>query len=130
MTYRHGITTAILPLVAAERSTLLTGFELVGGDVVNPDLYPPGTSFVWETVLETSNAADSAQVRLYNATTLATIVTLSTASLTPVVLSQTLTSPADLAAGANIYNVLIDLATTGDPNVATITSSHLRVVLP
>jgi hypothetical protein len=118
----------IIPLLSSEDNTQLTGFQRVSGEVFNPDRWPAGARFIFEAVLETSDVLDSAEVRLFNVTTAGTVLTLSTASLTPVVVSQTLTSPADLAAGANIYDVLIRLATTGAPNVATIGSAHLRAV--
>jgi hypothetical protein len=115
-------------LLASEKNTQQIGFQLAGGIPFNPDRYGPDARFVFEALAETTDALDACEVRFFNVTTATVIMTLSTASLVSVVLSQTLTSPADLAAGQNIYNVLFRLATTGAPNAATVTGAQLRVV--
>lgn len=104
-------------IVAATEDTNLTGFSTIGSTAINPSDYPNTTLTTWQAILETTLSADAAEIRLFNVTT-SLVVTgsvLSTTSLTPVLVSSTIT----LASGLNIYEAQLRLQTTGDPDRAT-----------
>lgn len=110
-------------LLAGVQTTDTTGFVSIGGITLNPADFRILTGVTWGVVLETTNAADAAEVRLWNVTTSAVISgsVLSTTSLTPVTLSASVT----LTAGANIYEAQLRLQTTGSPNQATCKQAQL-----
>lgn len=112
-------------IVAAAEDTDLTGFVSIGSTVINPADYPNTTSVLWQAIIETTLGADPAEIRLYNVTTAAVVgsSTLSTASLTPVVVSANVT----LAAGANLYEAQLRLQTTGSPNRATCKQAQIII---
>lgn len=104
-------------LVAGVENVDVTGFQSIGASILlNPAQFPNGT-FVWNVVIETSNAADAAEIRLYNVTLGAVVAgaVLSTTNLTPTPLSAAFTP----AVGPNLYSAQLRLQTTGAPNIAT-----------
>jgi hypothetical protein len=105
-------------LVAGVENVQVVGFQSVGSSVLlDPADFPNGT-FDWRAVIETTDAADAAEIRLYNVTLGAAVAgtTKTTTSLTPVVVEQ---AGITLATGPNLYSVQLRLQTTGSPNVAT-----------
>ena len=116
-----------IPILAAERQSMTMTFTRLSAFVLNPDRYPDQAKFVLEVITQTDNAADEAEVKLDNFTTTTTVHTFPLEpSMAPVVLSTVLGSPADLAAGQNIY----ELYHRTPAGTATVTTSgaHLRVV--
>lgn len=105
-------------LVAGVENVQVTGFQSVGSSILlDPADFPNGT-FDWRAVIETTDGADAAEIRLFN-TTLGSAVagtTLSTTSLTPTSVAAT---GITLASGLNLYEAQLRLQTTGLPNVAT-----------
>lgn len=112
-------------LVASVESTDLTGFDSIGSTIINPSDLVNISQVTWEAIIETNNAADAAEVRLYNVT-LGSVVagsTLNTTSLTPTLVSAAVT----LASGANLYEAQLRLMTTGTPNRATCKQAQLII---
>jgi len=112
-------------LVASVENTDQTGFVTIGSTVINPSDLVNISQVTWEAVIETNNGADAAEVRLVNVTLGSVVVgsTLNTTSLTPVLVSATVT----LASGANLYEAQLRLATTGAPNLATCKQAQLII---
>jgi hypothetical protein len=104
-------------IVAGVENVDVTGFTSIGSTIPFAPESNPNGSFTWSVVLETSNAADAAEIRLYNVTLGAVVAgsVLSTTSITPVNLSAVITP----ATGLNLYSAQMRLQTTGSPNVAT-----------
>lgn len=101
------------------------GYTTIGSTVINSNDYPNTLSVQWQAIIETTDAGDAAQIQLYNVTT-STLVTgsqLSTTSLTPTLVTATIT----LAAGQNIYEAQLRLVTTGDPHRATCKQAQVVV---
>lgn len=110
-------------LLAGLYTTGLVGFQAVGAASINPADYPNLISANFRALVETSNAADAVEVRLFNSTTAATISgsTLSSTSIQPALLSANVT----LTSGANVYEIQIRLTTTGNPNQAACKQSQI-----
>lgn len=105
-------------LVAGVENSQVTGFQSVGSSIlIDPDDFPNGT-FDWRVVIETTDGADAAEVRLFNTTQGSAVAgtTLSTTSLTATPLSV---SGITLHADPSLYEAQLRLQTTGSPNVAT-----------
>ena len=112
-------------LVAGVETVGVTGFQAIGGTVaLNPSDFPNGT-ITWKAVISTTNAADAAEIRLYNLTLGAAVSgsTLSTTSLTPVEVDSSVT----LASGSNLYEAQLRLQTTGVPNQATCSQAQVAI---
>lgn len=112
-------------IVASLESTEQTGFTAIGSTVIDPADFVNVAQITWQAIIETTNAADAAEIRLFNVTT-STVVgssTLNTVSLSPVLVSANVT----LAAGANLYEAQLRLTTTGTPNRATCKQAQLIV---
>ena len=104
-------------LVAGIETATTTGFVTIGATSIDPDVPPrPNVSQIeFKAIIQTDNAADSAEIELYNVTTASSVNTASTASTNPVEVSFTFTP----TAGLNIYEARLRLVTTGAPNTAT-----------
>jgi hypothetical protein len=113
-------------IVAGEESVDVTGFQTIGASaLLDPADFPNTSATRWSAVIETTSVADAAEVRLFNVT-LGTPVagsTLSTTSITPAVVSSTIT----LDTGPNLYEAQMRLATTGAPNVATCRQAQVAI---
>lgn len=111
-------------VVASAESTDQLGFVAIGATAIDPSDYPNLSNVIWQALIETSNAADSAEIRLFNVTTASVVAstTLSTTSLTPVLVQF---SGVTLASGVNIYEAQLRLTTTGSPNRATCKQAQL-----
>lgn len=112
-------------IVASLESTEQTGFTAIGSTIIDPAEFVNTSSVVWQAIIETTNAADPAEIRLFNVTT-STVVgssVLSTASLSPVLVSAAVT----LAAGVNLYEAQLRLQATGTPNRATCKQAQLII---
>jgi hypothetical protein len=96
-------------ILAGVTSTDSVGFVTVGAISITPANYPNLDSVTWEAIVETTNAYDTAEVRLFNVTTGSQVAgtVLSTASLTPALLTSSIT----LASGANTYEAQVRLTT-------------------
>lgn len=112
-------------VVANTTDTDQTGFVSIGATYIDTADFVNLNGVTWEAIIETTNVADAAEIRLYNVTTAAVVAgsTLNTTSLTPVLVS----APITLAAGANLYEAQLRLTTTGTPNRAT--CKQARVIL-
>jgi hypothetical protein len=114
-------------IVAGEESVSVTGFESIGASaLIDPSNFPNSNGqATWTAVIETSDILDSAEIRLFNVTLGAPVAgsTLSAASLTPTVVTSTVT----LASGPNLYEAQLRLATTGAPNQATCRQAQLAI---
>lgn len=111
-------------VVASAESTDQLGFVAIGATAIDPADYPNLSNVIWQALIETSNAADAAEIRLFNVTTASVVAstTLSTTSLTPVLVQF---SGVTLATGVNIYEAQLRLTTTGAPNRATCKQAQL-----
>jgi hypothetical protein len=112
-------------IVASLESTEQTGFTAIGSTVIDLADFVNVSLVTWQAIIETTNAADAAEIRLFNVTTSTTVAssTLNTVSLSPVLVSANVT----LAAGANLYEAQLRLTTTGTPNRATCKQAQLIV---
>lgn len=115
-------------LVGGVEDTDQTGFVTIGSTVLDLDNFVnlPGGQVTWQAILETTDILDSAEIRLFNITGAAVVAgsVLSTASLTPVLVSTLLTLP---VSGPNLYEAQLRLQTTGAPNRATCKQAQLIV---
>jgi len=104
-------------IVASTEDTDLVGFTAIGATYLDPANFPNLVGVTWQAIIETTNAADAAEIRLYNVTDALVVgsSTLSTVALIPTLVSAAIT----LAAGAKLYEAQLRLATTGTPNRAT-----------
>jgi hypothetical protein len=112
-------------LVAGIETVGVTGFQAIGGTVfLNPRDFPNGTA-TWKAAISTTNAADAAEIRLYNLTLGSAVggSTLSTTALTPTVVSSSVT----LATGDNLYEAQLRLQTTGSPNQASCRQAQVAI---
>lgn len=112
-------------LVGGVEDTDQTGFVSIGSTVLDIANFTNVATVTWQAVLETTNAADAAEIRLFDVTGAAIVgaSTLSTVSLTPVLVSATITLPP----GSNLYEVQLRLQTTGTPNRATCKQAQLII---
>lgn len=112
-------------IVAAVEDTDQTGFTAVGSTALNPSDYLNTFTTTWQAIVETTNVLDAAEIRLYNVTTAAVVAssTLSSASLTPTLVTASIT----LAAGLNIYEAQLRCQTTGAPNRATVKQAQIII---
>lgn len=108
----------------AATTPVQAGFTSIGAAYVDLGEFPNLLAVTWRAVIETTNALDACEVRLFNATTLAVVGSSlkSSASLVPAIVAE---NAITLAAGANIYEAQIRLATTGAPNLATCKQAQL-----
>lgn len=124
--YRGGVRWAMLgakydayerTIVGGVEDTDQTGFVAIGTTVIDTGDFINIDTVTWEAVLETTDGGDPAEIRLFNVTTASVVAgsILSTTSLTPVLVSSTIT----LASGQNLYEAQLRLTTTGAPNRAT-----------
>lgn len=110
-----------LEMLAGNASQDLNGWLTVGSILIDPADWE-FTQVNFAAIMSTSDAAHSAQVRLWNVTTAAQVgITQTTASLTPDVLQQNIT----LDPGPNYYEVQIQNADDG--YVATCGGAVIRL---
>ena len=112
-------------IVGGVEDTDLTGFVSIGTTVLTPAQFVNISTVTWQAIIETTNAADAAEIRLFNVTTLTVVAssTLSTTGTTPTVVSSTIT----LASGTNVYEAQLRLMTTGTPNRATCKQAQILI---
>jgi len=114
-------------IVAGEESVDVIGFQSIGVScLVDPANFPNCSSLAtWSAVIETTDALDAAEIRLFNLTLGSAVSssTLSTVNLTPTVVS----SSVSLASGPNLYEAQLRMATTGAPNQATCRQAQLSI---
>lgn len=114
-------------IVGGVESTDQTSFVTVGTTHLDLDNFVNIQEISFQAVIETTNAADAAEVRLFNVTT-ATVVassTLQSTSLTPELVTADITG--NLASGSNIYEAQLRLASTGAPNRATCKQAQILI---
>jgi hypothetical protein len=120
-TYERSITAGV------ESTSQQTGFSSIGAAIslAPEDFVNSGGTATFEAVIETTNAADSAEIRLFNITTESVVSgsVLSTANLIPTLVSASVT----LASGVNLYEAQLRLQTTGSPNIATCKQAQLKI---
>lgn len=114
-------------LVGGVESTQQTSFVTVGTTYLDLSNFVNIQSATFQVVIETTDAADAAEIQLFNVTTGAVVASsiLQSTSLTPEAVSATVTG--SLAAGANIYEAQLRLATTGSPNRATCKQAQILI---
>lgn len=114
-------------IVSGVESTDQTGFVSVGLAPLDLSNFVNIQSITLQVVLETTNVADPAEIRLFNLTTAAVVAssTLQSTSLTPELLTADVT--ASLAAGANLYEAQLRLVNTGSPNRASCKQAQLLI---
>lgn len=112
-------------IVAGVENTQSIGFQSIGtSTLIDPADFPSGT-YTWEAVIETTNAADGAEIRLFNITLGSPVAgtVLSTTNLIPTHLSAIIS----LATGQNLYSAQLRLQTTGFPNTATCRQAQISI---
>lgn len=113
-------------IVSGFQSTDLTTWTRIGSVIVDPaTLINVNPDVLWGAVAETTNAADPAQIRLFNVTTSSVVAgsTLNFSSTTSS-LQQTFIN---LAVGNNIYEAQLRLTVTGSPNRAICTQAQVVI---
>ena len=106
--------------------TQLTTFTTVASVALDGSHFVNGSVVQFECVLETDNAADQAEVMLYNRTAGLGVATISTAVTSPTIVTAPLTIGVDILNAPNIYEVQVRLVTTGAPNTAKLGSALIR----
>ena len=118
-----------IDLFAGQDSISFNGFTRAASKGLNPDNFPASTQYILEAIMETTNASNTHEVQLFNITTSSPVSTpLGSISLTPELKIDTLVSPGDLAAGANVYEIQHRMVSGTGPDEVTLSSAHLRVV--
>jgi hypothetical protein len=113
-------------IVIGVQSTDLTTWTRIGSVIVDPaTLINVNPDVIWGAVAETTDAADPAQVRLFNVTT-SSVVAGSTLNFSSTTSSMQQTFIA-LAAGNNIYEAQLRLTVTGSPNRAICTQAQIII---
>ena len=109
------------------QSTQLTGFATLSAFEFDPADFTGSSLIEFRAIIETTNAADGAEIRLFNTNTLTAVTnsTLSTTNTTATLVTADLTS--DMAGSSTIYEVQLRLQTTGAPNTALCKRAELRV---
>lgn len=112
-------------LVGGLEATQLLGFTTRGTVSIDTADYPNLLSATLKVVLETTDADDPAQMRLFNYTTTSTIATLTTpGAVGPKFLSSAIT----LTSGANIYQAQSRLTVSGAPTAANLWSAWIEIL--
>lgn len=112
-------------LVAGLQDTDQTGFVIVGAATINTGDYPNTLTTTWQALIETTNVADGAEIRLFNVTTFSVVAgsVLSTTNVTPTLVTASIT----LAAGSNIYEAQLRLQGVGSPDRATCRQAQILI---
>jgi len=114
-----------LVIAAGIFSTDQTGFQTIGAIQIDSASFPNTEGVTWRAIIETTNATDSAEIRLFNVTTSSVVAssTFSTTSLTPVQVGGSIS----LTSGVNLYEAQLRLTGTGSPDQATCKNARLTV---
>lgn len=114
-------------IVSGVESTDQTGFVSIGLAYLDLGSFLNIQTITFQAVLETTDVADAAEIRLFNITTAAVVAssTLQSTSLTPALVTADLTS--SLAVGANLYEAQLRLVSTGSPNRASCKQAQLLI---
>lgn len=113
-------------LVSSIFDTQLTSFTTVSAVAIDGSNFANGSTVQFDCVLETDNAADAAEVRLFNRTLGLTVTTINTTATSPTIVNAPLTIGTDIQNAPNIYEVQVRLVTTGAPNTAKLGSALIR----
>ncbi|MBX3131647.1 MAG: hypothetical protein KF718_33330 [Polyangiaceae bacterium] len=112
-----------LALVAGVANSSWGEFVTVGAVAVDPAGLGDIRAVSFEAVLEVTDAADTAELRLFDLVAEEALVTLSASSLSPAHVASSVA----LAPGKRIYEAQLRLASDGDGNIATCKSARLRI---
>jgi len=101
----------------------------VSSKLINPGPFPTSAVWIFQAIMETTDASYQHQVQLYNVTTSSPVSTpLGSNSLTPDFQGDELVSPADLPAGDNVYELQHKMDTGSSPDEVTLSGAHLFVI--
>lgn len=116
-----------LTVLAGLQSTDTTGFSVISAFEFDAADYDGYSTITFNALIETSNAADDVEIRLYNLTGayILTSSILSSSSTETVLVTTDITS--DINPGSGIYEVQLRLTTTGSPNLAICKRAELLI---
>ena len=118
-----------IPIFSGQKSTANNNYQRLASFNFNPDNFPVGARYVFEVIAETTNASNPIEIQLENQTLTAIVSTpLSSISLVPQLRTDTLVSPADLAAGDNVYELQFQMTSGSGPDEATCSGARIRMV--
>src|SRR5690606_25765446 len=107
----------VFSIASVTQSANTIGFEVISAFEFDKGNYPSIASVTFRSILNTTNALDPAEIRIFNVTTASVVSSsvLSTSSTTSALVSSNIT--ADMADGSNIYEVQLRLqsTTSGSP---------------
>jgi len=113
-------------------STDLNGYVAIGGIYFDPTAYqsgfllPAGTIIKFEALLETTNVANSADLRLYNVTDATPVGTLTSTSLVTEFQTTNLTVNTDIPLAAKVYEVQLRMGAGTAPDIVTCKMARFR----
>lgn len=122
-----GIGPNTLTITSTTQTTQTTGWQVLSAFEFDPTEYDGYSTIEFRALIETTNASDDAEIRLFNLDT-ATVVggsTISTTSTSTTLVSVDITNEIDTS--SSIYEVQLRLAVTGSPNSAICKRAEIRV---
>lgn len=116
-----------LTILAALGTAEDTGFTVLSAFEFDTSDYDGYTSIIFNALIETSNVADAAEIRIFNLTDQYILGTsiLSTSSVDTFAVSADITE--DIGPGNNTYELQLRLTTTGSPNIAICKGANLVI---
>lgn len=123
-----GIGPNTLTITSTTQTAQTTGWQVLSAFEFNPLDYDGYTTIEFRALIETTNASDAVEIRLFNIDTASVVVgsTLSTANTTTTLASADITNQIDTS--SSIYEVQLRLANTGSPNSALCKRAEIRVL--
>lgn len=122
-----GIGPNTLTVTSTTQTTQTTGWTVISAFEFDPTEYDGYSNIEFRALIETTNASDAAQIRIYNLDTSSEVPgsLLSTTSISTDLVSVDITDVIDIS--SSIYEVQISLATTGSPNTCICKRAEIRI---
>ena len=115
-----------IALAKGDQNTSDTGgYTRIGAEPIDTSTYPANAVWTCNAILETTNAANAAQFRLYNYTDSSSVGTLSTTSTTP---SLQTSSALTIPSGTKLYFAQLQMGAGAAPDRVTCCHAELVVV--
>lgn len=122
-----GIGPNTMTITSTTQTTQTTGWTTLSAFEFDPLDYDGYTTIEFRALIETTNAADDAEIRIFNLDTATEVsgTLLSTSSTSTTLVSVDIET--DIDTSSSIYEVQIRLATTGSPNTCICKRAELRI---
>jgi hypothetical protein len=101
----------IYGVIGEQNTNQSAGYKTIGAITINSNDYVSDATFVFQSIIETTNTSISAEIRLFNSTTSTPVSNtyLSSNSLVPVVVE----SAFEVESGSNIYLIQLKASSVG-----------------